>query len=327
MKVTRLYILIIFLCFSGCSSNSKKKEQTPIPDFLEEIRLKRRQIAHLGTEISIRAQNKSDSVISKLAVIHQPTDKNNLTDWEKRFKTTPQNLKDYSESAPISPTSQRPYIYLGKLGPFTPAQNEIFQLTRLYLQVFYNCPVKSADSIPISRIPKRARRIKNGYKQLHSRYILEEVMKTHLPDSAANYLLLTASDLYPSPSWNFVFGQASLKDRVGVWSMYRFGDADSSRDAFNICLQRTLKVASHETGHMFSMKHCTFYHCVMQGAYHLKEADERPMYLCPVCLSKVNTTCKLNIEYRFKYLRNFWEKLGFEEESSEYQRFLNEIGF
>jgi archaemetzincin len=30
-------------------------------------------------------------------------------------------------------------------------------------------------------------------------------------------------DLYPEPSWNFVFGQASLNERVGVYSFARYG--------------------------------------------------------------------------------------------------------
>ena len=39
-------------------------------------------------------------------------------------------------------------------------------------------------------------------------------------------LAITAFDLWPGPGWNFVFGQASLTERVGVWSMARNGDPD-----------------------------------------------------------------------------------------------------
>jgi archaemetzincin len=32
-------------------------------------------------------------------------------------------------------------------------------------------------------------------------------------------------DLYPDPAWNFVFGQASLRERVEVFSFARYDPA------------------------------------------------------------------------------------------------------
>jgi len=43
-----------------------------------------------------------------------------------------------------------------------------------------------------------------------------------LPPDAFCLLGITPRDLYPDPSWNFVFGEASLKDRVGVYSFARY---------------------------------------------------------------------------------------------------------
>ncbi|MGE5192634.1 MAG: Zn-dependent protease, partial [Deltaproteobacteria bacterium] len=63
--------------------------------------------------------------------------------------------------------------------------------------------------------------------------------------------------LKPGEGWNFVFGQASLSDRVGVWSIYRFGNPEKSADDYKLCLRRTLATAVHETGHMLGIKHCT----------------------------------------------------------------------
>ena len=67
------------------------------------------------------------------------------------------------------------------------------------------------------------------------------------------YLALTASDLWPGQGWNFVFGEASLRQRIGVWSIYRNGDPETD---FQLCLRRTLSTASHETGHILGMAHC-----------------------------------------------------------------------
>ena len=33
----------------------------------------------------------------------------------------------------------------------------------------------------------------------------------------------------------------------------------------------------HETGHMFSMRHCTKYECLMSGTNHMGETDRRPL--------------------------------------------------
>ena len=41
--------------------------------------------------------------------------------------------------------------------------------------------------------------------------------------------------------------------------------------------KRMLKIAVHETGHIFSIRHCTKYICVMSGANHLGETDAHPI--------------------------------------------------
>ncbi len=47
-------------------------------------------------------------------------------------------------------------------------------------------------------------------------------------------LALTTSDLWPGEGWNFVFGQASLSERVGVWSLHRLGNPQIE---FTTCLR------------------------------------------------------------------------------------------
>src|SRR5207237_748191 len=64
---------------------------------------------------------------------------------------------------------------------------------------------------------------------------------------------------------------------------------DSARDAasFQRTLARVLKIASHETGHMFGMEHCTAHACNMNGSNSLPETDRAPRAPCPVCLAKI----------------------------------------
>ena len=159
-------------------------------------------------------------------------------------------------------------------------------------------------------IPERARRTHPtwGDKQFLSTYILHDVLKKRLPDDGCVILGLTATDLWPGKGWNFVFGQASIRERVGVWSIYRNGTADGTKDEFRLCLKRTLKIAVHETGHMFTMRHCTAYECCMCGSNSLPESDARPIVFCPECMAKVCWVTKADPLERMTTLAEFCKK-------------------
>jgi archaemetzincin len=120
-----------------------------------------------------------------------------------------------------------------------------------------------------------------------SPYVLREVLESDRPDDALAYLALTASDLWPGEGWNFVFGQANLRQRVGVWSIYRNGDPAAGEGAYRLCLRRTLATVTHETGHILTMKHGTAFRFLMDGSNHQQERDSWPLHLCPVCLRKL----------------------------------------
>src|SRR5262249_43542220 len=147
-------------------------------------------------------------------------------------------------------------IYLCFVGDFNEAQRRVLTLTQDYLGLFFDCLVKVNRHVPLASIPERARRTHPswGDEQVLTGYVLHELLEPERPADALAYLALTASDLWPGRGWNFVFGQASLRERIGVWSIYRNGDP--SRD-FRLCLRRTLSTASHETGHILGMAHCT----------------------------------------------------------------------
>jgi len=131
---------------------------------------------------------------------------------------------------------------------------------------------------------------------------------------------LTSTDLWPGEGWNFVFGQASLLDRVGVWSFHRNGDPRQSAASYRLCLKRTLKTAAHETGHVFSLEHCVFFECTMCGSNSQRESDRRPLWACPECAAKVCFAVGSHPVTRYQKLLAFCEKLGFEEEVAFYQK-------
>jgi archaemetzincin len=145
------------------------------------------------------------------------------------------------------------------------------------------------------------------------------LLRTRFPDDAFALLGITMTDLYPDPKWNFVFGEASLQDGVGVYSFARYdprfyGDAPGA-DFGNLILRRSSKVLAHETGHMFGMEHCIWYRCVMNGSNHLEESDARPLHLCPVELRKLQWSIGFDVVERYRRLRDFDRQAGFLDEA------------
>src|SRR5262249_6165386 len=122
------------------------------------------------------------------------------------------------------------------------------------------------------RAEARRRPPRPGTEQLLTTSLLNGVLRPDRPDDALAYLAFTAGDLWPGMGWNFVFGQASLRERTGVWSLHRHGDPAGGPEAFRLCLRRTLATASHETGHILTMQHCTAFACNMNGSNSLEEA-------------------------------------------------------
>jgi archaemetzincin len=146
-------------------------------------------------------------------------------------------------------------------------------------------------------------------------YVLQNVLKPRLPNDAVTYIALTAADLWPGEGWNYVFGQASLADRVGVWSLHRLGNPDKSAESFRQTLRRTLHISAHETGHMFSLHHCIYYECSMCGANNLAEVDRQPLWLCPQCLGKACYATSADPEKRFTALIEFTRGQGLDREA------------
>lgn len=241
-----------------------------------------------GSELPPDAQRLIEPM-KQIKPLHRKLAKPQPGDWLERHHEPGQTFSEYVNSNPRRLTGRRRILYVQPLGEFTDVQRKIVNLTADFMKRFYSVPVKVLDDIPLSVIPDSARRVHPewGVKQILSTYVLDIVLKPRLPKDAAAYMAFTASDLWPGEGWNFVFGQASLLGRVGVWSIHRNGDPEKSDADFKLCLLRTMKVAVHETGHMFSIEHCTRYECGMCGSNHLQESDRHPLWFCPECMAKV----------------------------------------
>jgi archaemetzincin len=183
---------------------------------------------------------------------------------------------------------------------------------------YFALPVKTLPPLDISR-SKFTSRINpySGNWQILTRDILM-FLRAGFPSDAFCILAITMEDLYPDPSWNFVFGQASLKERVGVFSFARYDPAfygDQRKEGYReLLLRRSCNVLIHETAHMISLEHCIFFRCIMNGSNQLNESDSRPMFFCPVCLRKLQNNTGFDVVDRYRSLLLFYEKIGFTDE-------------
>lgn len=243
-------------------------------------------------------------------------------EWLASHKEKGQTFTPYVRSNPITLTATRNVLYVLPMGEFDEGRRRIIELSAEFLSIYFNCRVETLETLSIDDvIPDDARRVHPewGMPQIKSTYVLEKLLPPRVPDDAVALISFTTSDLYPSEDWNFVFGQATYRDRVGVWSLYRNGD---SKTDFQRCLKRTLRIATHETGHMFSIPHCTAYECNMCGSNSLSESDRRPLYLCPQCAAKIIWSTNCDPAVRFEKLLDFCQEIELDDEADYYAKAL-----
>jgi archaemetzincin len=224
-------------------------------------------------------------------------------DWLESQHEAGQTFDEYIASNPTLPTAERRTIYIQPIGAFTQQQRNAIRLTAEYMRAFYDLPVKLNGDRQIANVPSRLKREIDypKHQQIHTSYFVDDVLTKIAPKDAAAFIAFTNVDLYPGDTWHFVFGQASLENRVGVWSLYRLSEGGRLVD-------RTLKISMHEVGHMFGMRHCIKYECLMSGTNHLAETDRRPLDNCPECMGKVAWSMNYDPVTRYKSLAAFWKK-------------------
>jgi archaemetzincin len=250
-------------------------------------------------------------------------------DWLAEHYESGQTFDEFILSDRNIPDEFQKVIYLQPVGQFRQDQSPSLELLRKYAAAYFLLKVEILPAADLRRLNLTTR--SNPYsqnRQLLTGDILRH-LKGNLPGNAFCVLAVTMEDLYPDRRWNFVFGQASLSDRVGVFSFARYDPVfyGESRGGqyHQLLLRRSAKVLVHETAHMFSLAHCIYFRCVMNGSNHLQESDSRPLSLCPVCLRKLQSSILFDVVARYHLLRQFCSNVGFVDERDWVTRRLKKI--
>lgn len=248
----------------------------------------------------------------KLALLDIPLGSPRSGEWLAEHKESGQTFEQYKKLKPLKVTKSSNVIYIQPIGDFNEKETKILDLTVEYLELFYGVKIKQLRTISDEIIPENKRRLNEmNTEQLDASYILDSIMTKVKPKNALVTMGLLAKDLYPKPSWNFVFGLATYSKGVGVTSFFRY---EPNLPDYRICLRRTIRTSAHEIGHMFKMKHCIYAKCVMNGVNSLTEDDQKPNTLCSVCLKKMHFNFGFDTVQRFQKILAFYQKHGLIED-------------
>jgi archaemetzincin len=240
-------------------------------------------------------------------------------DWLAEHPEIGQTFDDFVKDRPNKPDARRNRIYIQPLGRFQKGKGPPLETLRTYAAAYLVMDVKVLPPVSVNDSKFRTRLNPISKRpQILTGDVLESLKGTLL-DDAFCLLAITMEDLYPHPSWNFVFGQASARDHVGVFSFARYDPVfygeRPGKDYQEIFLRRSCKVLVHEVAHMFSLGHCIFFSCVLNGSNHLEESDARPLSLCPVCLRKLQFGVGFDVVDRYRKLLLFYQKAAFNHEA------------
>ncbi|MBI3857887.1 MAG: hypothetical protein HY293_19590 [Planctomycetes bacterium] len=231
-------------------------------------------------------------------------------DWRFRFHEAPQSFEEY-RSGPLNwKCSHRTTFYLQPLGGAGAEYRETLERMRLYAEAFFGVPAKVLDPLPMFEDTLEAKRGQYDAERIIDR------LSARLPPDALVCMAITDQDLYV-PGLNFVFGVGHPGLRSGAYSLKRYETEDVP-----LFTRRSLKLLSHEAGHILSIDHCVTYACVMQGANSLEEDDRHPMHLCPIDLQKVLWNAGLDRRERYRKLLPLYREWGCKSEADWVSRRL-----
>jgi archaemetzincin len=259
-------------------------------------------------------------------------------DWLAEHSERGETFQAYVDAKPLRPDETRRVICILPLGSFSRDQHEDLERLRAFVAAFFSLETRALEELSLERARADGFTITErrhfGSRQILTGDILALLRKKLARDAFA-VVAVTHEDLYPADDWNFVFGQASLRHRVGVYSLARFGpeeaagkarsgredDGKSSDRALEDdaarrkTLRRAAQVLVHETGHIFGLLHCVWFRCVLNGSNSLPESDTQPLSLCPVCLRKLQWNIGFDVADRYEKVSRALDELGLAAEA------------
>ena len=140
---------------------------------------------------------------------------------------------------------------------------------------------------------------KSEYDSSRNQYNASKILKMirmNMPKEKYFRILGVMNEDMYSKNYNFVFGLANRRSRIGIISLTRlredyyraFGNIYRKKETNEDFEERILKEALHELGHTFGLEHCSN-HCVMKFSSSLMDTDKKPKEFCNICNDKLKS--------------------------------------
>jgi archaemetzincin len=241
--------------------------------------------------------------------------------WAHRVTTDDQGARgqtvgQFRDSEPPGFTDARRTVYLQPIGTLDGEQSPDLSTIEELLTVYFQTSVEIRSPLTFRSLELRARRLEGGHLQLDTERIADGLAE-RVPEDAFAVVGVTDTDLYPSRSYGFVFGQAWPGRRVAVTSFARLTGGDETTT-----LARAFGTIAHEVGHLFGIAHCIYFHCTMNAATTLAQMDRQPLHLGPVDLRKLHSRVGFEPRDRYRQLREVYRRHGLNEPAAWIDRRL-----
>lgn len=250
-------------------------------------------------------------------------------DWLAKYPEGGQTYSEFLRSEPNRLDDQRRLIYLQPIGEFATEYAPSLDKLRDFTEAYFTLETKLLPTLTITADHVTTRVREGTERPQWLAGDLLKILEPQLPPDAYCLLGVTLTDLFSNTTPTYVFGEASIRNRTGVFSFARFDPAfyDDPRpaDVETLILRRSCHTLAHETCHIFGMQHCIYFSCPVNGSNNLDENDSRPMQLCPVCLRKLHSTIGFDPVERDRKLLEIYQNFGFHKEAEWVQRRIRTV--
>ena len=229
------------------------------------------------------------------------------------------SFDQYVANKPLQPTHARHTIYICPLGQMDFTMQQRMRTLRTFLEIYLTLPIKTMPAAPIAG--RRSRMTKahgREVRQYDTEDLKEHLLKPRLPDDALAIMGLTARDLYSERlDWDSVTNTTYTGRGFGVCSLARLfpepwgykATPQSKKSGLAVSFRMVADVACG----MLGPTPCRKYYCVMNQSRYT--SMEEPLHLCPDCLRKLRWTLGFDIIERYEALRQFYARVGMQEEA------------
>ncbi|ASJ14347.1 archaemetzincin family Zn-dependent metalloprotease [Thermococcus radiotolerans] len=181
------------------------------------------------------------------------------------------------------------------LVPIGRIDGRVIEAVREFVGSYYTSlglPVAVSDALPEDLFSDAYNPLRRQYLGRRFLPALSEVGRKR---RARAVLGITNLDLYEE-GLNFIFGLAHSGLGAAVISTFRlrpefYGEAPDER----LFVERTIKEAMHELGHVFGLGHCPDERCVMHFSNSIVDTDIKEPVYCPPCLRRLKKNLEVGL--------------------------------